>query len=156
MVVSYRLKKKELIFLLDFFGDVNTLGQSFGAVYIDENEHRKIAKDLHRKGLVTFMKNEVTVERGIECIIKKMYDAQIIFADSGYSLWVYCCKEFIVILRLSERISDEFLVTPLRNKDELYECFDEFGLNEFVFEKNTDRGCSIEEVREILAEYSYE
>ena len=39
MSISYRLKKKELVLLLDLFGDAGSLEQNFGDIFISCEEY---------------------------------------------------------------------------------------------------------------------
>lgn len=153
MVLSYRLKKKELIFLLDLFGDVNTLYQKFGVVYIDDAEHTELAKGLHKKGMVTVSKNTVTVDHGIEFIMKKMYSSDIVFSDDRLDMWCYCCDDFIVVITVSKRDTGVYLVTPIKDIGELFEKLEECEVTGVSVKKGVCGEYDITGLRKLLSEF---
>ena len=62
MSVSYRLKKKELVLLLDLFGDAGSLEQNFGDIFISREEYDETAEALRKKGFVNVRSETISPE----------------------------------------------------------------------------------------------
>ncbi len=154
MAISYRLKTKELIFFLDIFGDPGSLFQGFGHIYIDRKEYTVIAEELNRKGMITFSGKNVFVERGISVIMKNIYAADTVFADSGLERWAYCTENMISVVRLSRNCPGEYLVEPYFKISELFEDIaDEAGNSKVMdFYKGIEGAFDTKSSREILEE----
>lgn len=120
MAISYRLKIKEFLFLLDIFGDPGSLVQGFGHIYIDKTEYRAIAEELDRKGIVTISENNIFAERGVAMLLKNIYSADTVFADSNLEQWVYCSDNIITMVRYSKNCPGEYLIEPFFNIGELF------------------------------------
>ncbi len=153
MVVSYKLKKKELVFLLDLFGSINTLPQKFGEIYIDSNEHMAIAGKLHHKGMITLFEKDFSVDRGMEYIFKKIYDSDVVFSDNDYQQWFYCGGTFVVIISMSVLNSEEYIVTPLSDISQLTESLKESEKQGFIGYRGFEGESDKKDLMKFLTEY---
>ncbi len=116
-MISYRLKKNELIFLLDFFGDVNTLPQSFGNIYMDQCRCSRIAANLHCKGIINLIDGTASVDTALEIILRRIYTAGVIFTDEILDIWCYCNEDMIVVIKNDQIRKNEYVVTPMQSTE---------------------------------------
>lgn len=151
-MISYRLKNKELVFLLDLFGDVNSLPQSFGNIFIDRDEYRLTADGLHEKGFVTVCGDTVSADLATEMLFCRIFDADVVFTDKTTDIWCYCCEDMIVLIRDDTVRHGEYLVTPFEDTDELAEflCDEGFSDNYFMLIRPYRRKIDYDGVLSIL------
>ncbi len=133
-MLSYRLKTKELIFMLDCFGQVNSLPQGFGNIYIDVRQHGEIAWRLHRNGMITYINGTAVTDRILSDIFKNIYSSEFIAADSNLDIWIYCSDFIIVTIERDRLCSEDYIMTPLQNAEELKEKLTENGYSEASFD----------------------
>lgn len=154
MTISYRLKIKELVFLLDIFGDPCSLPQGFGHICIDKTEYLMIAEELNRKGIVTLSEKNVFVERGIAVLLKNVVSAETVFSDSELERWVYCTDKMFTVIRISKNCPGEYLIEPYFNSGELLADIAEEKDKEVSFEfyKGITGTYDIKKGRELLEE----
>lgn len=132
MSISYRLTKKELILLLDLYGDINSLEQRFGDVYITSDEHRRISDELEAKGFVTVSGESIIPDTQIGFITEKMYSAGSVLADADADMWLYCSDDIIVTLNAGRFGNFGFTVGTVMYGDELSEFADEIRSRYFT------------------------
>lgn len=125
MNISYRLKKKELILLLDLFGDACTLEQKFGDVYISRADYESIAASLHEKGYVTVNSGRITADSAAELIIKKMYSSEYVLEDTEVSGWLYCSEDITLFIDFSTVFRDEFRIRTVLSEEDRKELSEE-------------------------------
>lgn len=118
MSISYRLKKKELILLLDLFGDAGSLEQKFGDVFISRAEYRSTAESLHKKGYVTVSEGRITADNGTAFIMKRIFDSPLVFSDGNADGWLYCSEKMMIFIDLSPVFTDEFRITTAVSDEE--------------------------------------
>ena len=99
MGICYRMKKKELVLLIDLLGDINALEQKFGDVYISREEYESIAESLHKKGFAMICGEKIIPDRCISYIIKKMFDSELVLVCEDSGEWIYCSDEIIISVR---------------------------------------------------------
>lgn len=113
MITSYRLRKKELVFLLDLAGDINKLEQGFGNIYINFEEHNKISAQLQDKGFVIKGRNEmIYTDSSISYIMNTIYNAKFAATDSKLNTWIYCSENLAVVISAGGLCADEYIITP--------------------------------------------
>lgn len=118
MNISYRLKKKELILLLDLFGDAEKLEQNFGNVYIDRDEYTVLSEALHRKGFVTLSGNSISAEGVISFMMETVYSAPLVFADEKSECWIYCTPEIMIYIRVNTAGGLEYLLSAVSDAED--------------------------------------
>lgn len=124
-MISYRLRKTELVFLLDFFGDIKTLPQSFGNIYIDRQRYSEIADNLHTKGIIKLIDSTASVDLAVEAIFDGIYSAAVVFTDENLDIWCYCSDKIIIIIRSDHIRKNEYIITPVSKSDMLEEILEE-------------------------------
>lgn len=127
MDISYRMKKKELIFLLDLCGDVNSLEQRFGNVYISSDEHKNTARRLDEKGLLIVSGNKAVTDNAAAGVIERFYLSPLVLASEKLDIWLYCSADMVLAVRMSSLFAYEFVLTPLFDDD----------ISEFITENET-------------------
>lgn len=132
-MISYRMKNKELVFLLDLFGDTGNLPQNFGNIYIDKDEYRKIAEEMHEKGFVSLFGDTVCADIATEFMFRRIYDSDVVFTDKTTDIWCYCCDDVIILICDDSVRQGEYLVVPFEDTDELDEFLCEEGYSESYF-----------------------
>ena len=154
MTISYRLKIKELVFLLDIFGNPCSFSQGFGHIYIDKTEYLMIAEALNRKGFVTLSGKNVFVERGISVLLKNVFSADTVLADSRLERWIYCTDKMITVIRMSKNCPGEYLIEPYFNTSELFDDITEENRRSVSmdFYKGTEGTYDSKKVKELLEE----
>jgi len=118
MSISYRLKKKELVLLLDLFGDAGSLEQKFGDIFISREEYDETAETLHKKGFVNAGNDTVSPENGMALMMKHIYSAPLALADTGSGVWVYCSADLIVMLKLNTAFGMEYSLCAAASDEE--------------------------------------
>ena len=108
MSISYRLKKRELILLLDLFGDAGSLEQNFGDIFISREEYDETAEALHKKGFVNAGEKTISPESGIALMMKHIYSAPLAIADTGAGVWIYCSADLAVVLQINTAFGMEY------------------------------------------------
>ncbi len=121
MSISYRFSKKELILMLDLFGNPDTLEQKFGNVFIDREEYEKTAEKLSRKGFVTLRDGTICADSGLELIIRNIYSAGYVFADQGASYFIYRGSDFSVCIRAVSDFGFEYRVSGITDAEDVEE-----------------------------------
>ncbi|MBE6853027.1 MAG: hypothetical protein E7505_06075 [Ruminococcus sp.] len=154
MDFSYRLKKKELIFLLDLFGDVNKLEQKFADVYIDREEHRKIAQALHEKGFATIINEEIIPDSHIAFLIKKFYSSELMLSDESVSVWLYCSEELVLRVASGDISPSEYIITPFI-KEDLEDMADGLGNSVFSVMRGSNGTVEAGGLCRFIREFSY-
>lgn len=99
MGICYRMKKRELVLLIDLLGDINSLEQKFGDLYINCREYENTAEILHKKGFAMVCGERIIPDRCISYIIKKMFDSELVFVREDAGEWIYCSEEILISVR---------------------------------------------------------
>lgn len=150
-MISYRLRKKEMVFLLDFFGDINTLPQSFGNIYIDRQRYSEIAEDLNMKGIINLIDQTASADTAVEVIFRSIYESSVVFTDESLNIWCYCNQDIIILIRYDHIRKNEYIITPLRTTDMLAEIIaNEFGSSDFIMLRPSYRNIEYEKIYELL------
>lgn len=152
MSISYRLKKKELILLLDLFGNPESLEQKFGDVYISRDEYEKTALSLHDKGYITVTDGRIKADNAAAFIIKNIYDSGVVLADENADGWLYCSDDIIIFADLSPLFSDEFRIRTAVTYEERHELCEELGERNFIFLRGGKGRISGEEINTFTGE----
>ncbi|MDO5559062.1 MAG: hypothetical protein Q4F95_05630 [Oscillospiraceae bacterium] len=119
MAVSYRLKKRELIFLLDRLGDINSLYQGFGFMYLDSEDCMNAAKGLADKGVLTIAGENIYLDRGFRYIIQLVFCASCVACDEEISLWIYWNDGVSLLIEPDSLSEGDYIITPLSCADDL-------------------------------------
>ncbi len=150
-MISYRLKKTELIFLLDFFGDINTLPQSFGNIYIDCQRYSEIADDLHSKGIINLIDSTASADLAVETVFRGIYAAKVVFTDENLDIWCYCSHNIKIMIRSDHIRKSEYVITPFQTSDMLEEILeDEYGNSDFVVLRPFNKRICYEKIHSLL------
>ncbi|MBQ5990200.1 MAG: hypothetical protein IJL67_11975 [Oscillospiraceae bacterium] len=126
MSISYRLKKKELVLLLDLFGDAGSLEQNFGDIFISREEYDENAEALHKKGFVNTGDKTISPESGIALMMKHIYSAPLALADTGAGVWIYCSADLAVMLKVNTAFGMEYRLYAAASDEERSELCGEF------------------------------
>jgi hypothetical protein len=119
MSIFYRLKKKELVLLLDLFGDAGSLEQKFGDIYIDRDEYDRTAASLERKGFVSLNGKNISAESGMEIMLKSIFSAPAAFADEQAENWLYFSDGLIVTVRADSAFGPEFYLGAAADEEDM-------------------------------------
>jgi len=120
--------------MLDCFGQVNSLPQGFGNVYIDVRQHREIALKLHQSGMITYINGTAVTDKILSDIFKNIYSSEFIASDSQLDIWMYCSHDIIVTIERDRLCSEDYIITPLRNAEELKQKLTENWYSEASFD----------------------
>ena len=126
MSISYRLKKRELVLLLDLFGDAGSLEQNFGDIFISREEYDETAESLHNKGFVNAGDKTISPESGIALMMKHIYSAPLALADTGAGVWIYCSADLAVMLKINTAFGMEYRLYAAASDEERMELCGEF------------------------------
>ena len=140
MSVSYRLKKKELVLLLDLFGDAGSLEQNFGDIFISREEYDETAEALRKKGFVNVRSETISPENGIALMIKHIYSAPLALADTGSGVWIYCSADLTVMLKVNTAFGMEYRLYAAASDEER----EEIGTELMGYDLKTLRGGNAE------------
>lgn len=156
MGLSYRIKKKELVLLLDLAGDVNSLEQRFGDIYIDHDEYIKTAEVLHKKGMITLSGSSVIPECHVHFIAEKFFTSPLVLSDDKPDMWIYCSEDLIISVELSNLFVSEYILTPLIADGEKRDFFETVSGRNFFILRGGKGTVSGTELAKFTGEYKYE
>ena len=137
MSISYRLKKRELVLLLDLFGDAGSLEQKFGDIFISREEYDETAKSLHEKGFVNANDKTISPESGIALMMKHIYSAPLALADTGAGVWIYCSADLAVMLKINTAFGMEYRLYAAVSEKERTELAAEFESDDLKIIRGT-------------------
>lgn len=139
MSFSYRLKKKELVLLLDLAGDVNSLEQKFGDIYISRDEHEKTVLELQKKGMLTVSGDCVIPESRVGFVTDRFYDSELVIADEKLETWLYCSEDIITAVSTGGIFVSEYIITPLVSDEDKKEYFSDLCDRKFSVLRGENR-----------------
>ncbi|MDO5148451.1 MAG: hypothetical protein ACI4KB_11965 [Oscillospiraceae bacterium] len=128
MGICYRMKKRELVLLIDLLGDINALEQKFGDVYISREEYESIAESIHKKGFAMVCGEKIIPDRCISYIIKKMFDSELVLVCEDAGEWIYCSDEIII----SVRFETEYRIRTAVSDEERRELSEDISGRKYV------------------------
>lgn len=156
MSISYRFRKKELVLMLDLFGDSGSLEQKFGDIYIDRSEYDAVADTLHKKGFVTVSGDSISAENGMAVIMESIFSAPLMFTDTNADNWIYCCRDFMVHVRIRNEFGFEYLVSTVTDREDREELTEKISGRKFIISRGGSGEISGSELAGFAEDYRYE
>ena len=154
MSISYRLKKRELVLLLDLFGDAGSLEQNFGDIFISREEYDETAEGLHKKGFVNASDKTISPESGIALMMKHIYTAPLALADTAAGVWIYCSADLAVMLKINTAFGMEYRLYAAASEKEKLELVTEFESDDLKIIRGTE--AQLDEFAGFLKEFCHE